>query len=71
MDRRTDIVRLRVMRENFTLWLMSVIREQIFQALAAFQERPIRCHYPSLYVSLFSGLGPFVSHKNYTAIYWR
>lgn len=50
---------------------MSVIREQIFQALAAFQEQPIRCHYPSLSVFLFSGLGPFVSHKSYTAIYWR
>lgn len=41
---RTHIIRVRVIRENWTLWLMSVIREQIFQALAALQTGSISCH---------------------------
>lgn len=43
---------------------MSVIREQIFQALAAFQTQPIRCHYPNPSVSFFL---QFWGHLSVTA----
>lgn len=49
IERWTDIVRLRVTGENWTLCWMSVITEQILGL--AFQEQPIISHYPSLCLS--------------------
>lgn len=69
IERWTDIVRLRVTGENWTLCWMSVITEQILGL--AFQEQPIISHYPSLSVSLICGLRPFVSHRSYWPVYWR
>ena len=56
---------------NLALWLMSVIREQVFHGLAVFQEQPIRNHYPRVNLFPLDQWRPFVSPQCCWTLYWK